>query len=482
MKLFIVTLLLASVIRAEEGTWGLPEEDHVVILTTENFDAFLESHPMVFVEFYAPWCGHCQSMAPAYSSLAERMKDLDNGVPVAKIDATVETELGERYGVEGFPTIKLFKNGEAIDFQGEREEDAMYDWLVKKMGPSATELDAAEVSKLEKENLALIFFYPESDEEALQTFMQVAEKIEDIPCRYSTNVALKETFDSAPYALVLLRNFDDGKKHMVGSDGFEVENMLKFVGMHMFPIVMDFNEKAAERIFGSEKPAFLMLTDNEDSEEMTTFRAFASEHKGRIYFSRSEISEGLGARLAEFLGVTTEEDPTVRIIQFKQNNLSKYVVNDLSTDGLLTALNKFEEGTLEAYHKSDPIPETNDEQVKVVVGTSYAEMVLDNDKFVLLEVYAPWCGHCQQLEPIYKELAEKTASLENLVIAKIDATTNEHSSLNIEGFPTILMFKPGQKNEPVTYEGDRTLDDLIQFLEKETGLAIMETLVQSEEL
>ena len=362
------------------------------------------------------------------------------------------------------------------------KETIRYDWLIKKMGPPATELQADELAKLEKEKIAIIYFYPESDEDALSFFMQVAEKFEDIPCRYSTNTALKNTYDPAPYAFVLLRTFDEGKKFMVGGDRFTGDSMMKFVGMHMFPLVMDFNEKAAERIFGTEKPAFILLTDDEDSEEVRTFRAFAKENQGRILYSKSEVSEGLGSRLAEFLGVTTEDAPTGRIIHFTNNHLKKFIVNDLSADGLKTALDDYESGALPPYYKSEPVPETNDEPVKVIVGTTFNEMVLDNDNYVLVEVYAPWCGHCQQLEPIYKELGEKTASLDNLVIAKIDATANEHETINIEGFPTIYLYKPGSKPDPVTYEGDRTLDDLIQFIERETGLDIMETIVKSEDL
>jgi len=50
---------------------------------------------------------------------------------------------------------------------------------------------------------------------------------------------------------------------------------------------------------------------------------------------------------------------------------------------------------------------------------------LDETKDVLVEFYAPWCGHCKALEPKYDELAKKLAYNKNIVIAKIDATANE---------------------------------------------------------
>lgn len=53
------------------------------------------------------------------------------------------------------------------------------------------------------------------------------------------------------------------------------------------------------------------------------------------------------------------------------------------------------DGKVEPSIKSEPIPETQEGPVTVVVAHSYQELVIDNDKDVLLEFYAPWCGHCK---------------------------------------------------------------------------------------
>lgn len=93
-----MTLAISALI-AEDTKWGEPEDEHVTVLTTSNFDSFMQKNEKVFVKFYAPWCGHCKSMAPSYSELAKEMKESDNGIPIAKVDATVERELAEKYGV-----------------------------------------------------------------------------------------------------------------------------------------------------------------------------------------------------------------------------------------------------------------------------------------------------------------------------------------------------------------------------------------------
>jgi len=110
--------------------------EHVLTLNKDNFDTHaMDANKNVLVEFYAPWCGHCKSLAPVYEKVAEAFQNEPNCV-VAKVDADADRDLGTRFGVSGFPTIKFFSknNKEGEEYSSGRSEQDFIDYLNEKCG------------------------------------------------------------------------------------------------------------------------------------------------------------------------------------------------------------------------------------------------------------------------------------------------------------------------------------------------------------
>lgn len=66
--------------------------------------------------FYAPWCGHCKSMKPDFEKLAKFMIDEGKNIKIAKVDATEQKTLAEKFEVKGYPTLKVFIKEKATDY------------------------------------------------------------------------------------------------------------------------------------------------------------------------------------------------------------------------------------------------------------------------------------------------------------------------------------------------------------------------------
>ena len=98
---------------------------------------------------------------------------------------------------------------------------------------------------------------------------------------------------------------------------------------------------------------------------------------------------------------------------------------------------------------------------------------MDETKDVLIEFYAPWCGHCKNLAPTWDELGKKVkAASKNIVIAKMDATENDFpvgTPFKVQGFPTIKFYPAADKLNPQDYEGGRDLQDFLRFLKENTA-------------
>lgn len=131
---------------------GASAASAVLDLTPDNFDdIIIKSGKPALVEFFAPWCGHCKKLAPVYEELATNFEFAKDKVSIAKVDADSEKDLGRRFGVQGFPTLKWFdgKSDTPTDYQGGRDLESLSGFISEKTGlkiktkkaaPSAVEM------------------------------------------------------------------------------------------------------------------------------------------------------------------------------------------------------------------------------------------------------------------------------------------------------------------------------------------------------
>merc|ERR1712121_485174 len=264
------------------------------------------------------------------------------------------------------------------------------------------------------------------------------------------------------------KKFDEGRNNLEGE--ITVESITKFISGNALPLVVEFNQDTAQKIFSGEIKSHLLLfvsaTAEDYSAKVEIAKAIAKDHKGEMLFVTINTDEEDHKRIMEFFGLEESELPSMRIIKLEED-MSKFKPEstELSDENIRKFVKQYLEGSLKPHLMSEEIPEDWDkEPVKVLVGKNFDQVAKDTEKDVLVEFYAPWCGHCKQLAPTWDKLGEKYKDHENIVIAKIDSTANELESVKIQGFPTIKYFMAGDNNV-IDYNGERTLEGLEKFLE-----------------
>lgn len=187
-------------------------------------------------------------------------------------------------------------------------------------------------------------------------------------------------------------------------------------------------------------------------------------------------------QVLQFFGVKIQKETI--IVGFKSSDSSKYVHDGkFSESALKDFAAKFEADKLEKALKSQDVPakEVDEDGITVVVGKTFDKIVKDPKKDVLLEIYAPWCGHCKALAPTLSKLAKSFKSTKSVVIAKMDGTENEVSDLAIQGYPSLFFFGAEKEASKIAFEGaDRSLETFQKFIKDNAKVAIKENLVNDE--
>ncbi|VDL91875.1 unnamed protein product [Schistocephalus solidus] len=122
--------MLSTVLSTCNGLYS--SDQSVAHLTSSNFDDFISSPGVSIVKFYASWCGHCERLAPKYKQAAAILKGF---VRFGAVDNDKQSELGERYNVQGYPTVLIFRDGksEPLQYEGERDAGSIVKFLLEQI-------------------------------------------------------------------------------------------------------------------------------------------------------------------------------------------------------------------------------------------------------------------------------------------------------------------------------------------------------------
>ena len=413
LRVLLLTVLCLATFALSTASAAFYEKGAGVInLSSKNFDKLvLQSEDVWIVEFYAPWCGHCKNMIPEYKKAGKALKD--SGVKLGAIDATVSSELGAKYGVQGYPTIKVFgaDKTKPTEYEGGRKASDF-------IGAARKALKAAtgkDLPKLKEEEGAaggnagggmfdgqtdvVQLTVDNFDAEVLNAEEPVIVEFYAPWCGHCKNMAPE--YKKAAKALkgkgVKIAALD-ATVHAAVSNKFDVQG---------FPTI---------KVFGADKTK-------------------PTEYEG-------------GRKASDFIGAARKALVAMGKAPFEKLDEEASAGGNGNGGG--------------AFEGSDVV-ELTDEM--------FEKEVLNGDSPWLVEFYAPWCGHCKNLAPEFKKAATELGGAVRL--GAIDATVHSKYSTEykVEGFPTIKFFAPKAAGKaPEDYNSGRNADAIVRYCTEKAEL------------
>uniref|UniRef100_A0AAZ3NXH3 protein disulfide-isomerase n=1 Tax=Oncorhynchus tshawytscha TaxID=74940 RepID=A0AAZ3NXH3_ONCTS len=405
------------------------------------------------------WTRHNQmKLAPDFETAATRLKGT---VPLAKVDCTASPDTCGRFGVTGYPTLKIFRNGEdASSYDGPRSADGIVHFMKKQAGPNSVTL------RREADLEAFVNHFDASVVETLLWCDQMTTLFS--PCLSRRVLLFRPPRLSSKFEESVLRFTETITTH----------TLRRFIRDNIFGMCPHLTNENRDKLKGQDLLTAYYDLDYLQNPKGTNYwrnrvmkvgSQFASQGLSFAVANRKDFVD----ELEEEFGLGASDGGDLPFVTIRTQQGFKYTMREEFTrDGksLERFLEDYFAGRLKRYIKSEPIPEKNKGPVKVVVAESFEEIVNEPEKDVLIEFYAPWCGHCKSLEPKYKELAEQLYSDPNIVIAKMDATANDvPQGFDVQGFPTIYFAQAGKKDQPKRYEGAHEVKDFIKYLKRESS-------------
>ncbi|CAN0858613.1 Protein disulfide isomerase-like 1-6 [Linum grandiflorum] len=429
----------------------------VLELDTDSANKVISGNEYVLVLGYAPWDTRSAELMPQFAEAANKLKELASPVVMAKLDAERYPKAGSALQIRGFPTLLLFVNGSSHSYTGGFTGEDIVIWTRKKTGDPIIRVNSvSEAEKfLETHHIFVLGLFEKFQGSAYEEFMKTAVSDNEIQfVEVGDDVVAKVLFPdikSTGNFIGLVKS--EPEKYTAYEGDFEMGKIQEFLAYNKFPLVTRLTELNSVSVYSSPIKLQVMVFGGHDDFErlIETLQTVAKKFKSKIMFMYVDIEDENLAK--PFLTLFGLEDSDGTLVTAFDNHIStKYLLESEPTSGHIEDFClRLLDGSFPPYYKSKPVPDNLQKNTSVlaIVGKTFDDLVLSNSKNVLLEVFTPWCINCETTSKQVEKLAKHFKGSDNLVIARIDASANEHPKLEVTDFPTLMFYPADDKANPI---------------------------------
>ncbi|XP_071716148.1 protein disulfide-isomerase 5-2-like [Rutidosis leptorrhynchoides] len=261
----------------------------VLELNESNLDSAISSFDYIFIDFYAPWCGHCKRLSPELDKAAPMLSGLKKPVVIAKINADKYSRVASKYEIDGFPTLKIFMHGVPTDYHGPRKADLLVRYLKKFVAPDVTvlESDSGITEFIESAGTSFpIFIGFGLDESAISNLAIKFKKNAwfSVLKDFSENTMDLYDFDKVPALLVLHPNFNE---QSIFYGPFEDKFLEEFIQQSLLPLTLPITGESMKLLKDDNRRIVLTIVEDEthyESKELIKLlRVAASANRDFVF-------------------------------------------------------------------------------------------------------------------------------------------------------------------------------------------------------
>ncbi|KAL1427236.1 hypothetical protein MTO96_017530 [Rhipicephalus appendiculatus] len=463
-------------------------EDGLLVLNDSNFEQATKEHKHLFVMFCLPYVDDCQAMAAEHAKAAKLLGEEGSDIKLAKAHASFEGKLVWKY-VRGLPTLVFFRDGQSVEYRGNRTAEEMVQWVKKRSGSLARPLTTVDDARalLGSAEVTVVGFFKDQTSVEAKEFLKAAYAVDRYVFAITSDDAVYKELGADKDGVMLFKKFDEGKNTL----DMEVtsENVQTFVHLYGLPLVVEFTRDNAREVLSWPIRQYNVLFFSKKSadfkEVLENFREAAAAFRHQVLFVTIDVDNEDGESILWLFFLTKDQVPAQRFV-ILEGDMTRFKpeTNSLKVEDIKTFVQGVLNGSIKQGLLSQDLPDDWDKHaVKVVVDKNFAEVVFDKTKDVLVQFYAPGCQRCKLLAPMYDELAEKYKDRKDVLIVKVDATANELERTEVLSFPTFTLYKK-ETNEVVKYRGEPTLEGLSKFINTngEYGSAYPVVVQEKEEV